>query len=195
MIKFFHDFNAETIDEAVSLGKKAVVADQSDSQCHVSLAFAYLFQKKFDLADAESRRALEINPSDPLAANARAQWLSRAGFAEEALRMLEDVLRRDPFPPSWHWGNRALAYLCLERYEDSLAAINRKSRTFWWDHYMRAVCYYYLGNTNRAQAEIADMQKERPTVTISDILMGEPFRNAEDLTRLTVGLRGAGLPG
>ncbi len=67
------------------------------------------------------------------------QWLSRAGRAEEALKSLDDVLRRDPFPPSWHWGNRATAFLCLERYEDAIAAINRKSRTFWWDHYMRGV--------------------------------------------------------
>jgi adenylate cyclase len=194
MIKFFYDLSTETISDAATWGKKAVAADQNDSQCHVSLAFAYLFQKKFDLADAESKRALEINPTDPLAVNVRAQWLSRAGFAEEALKNLEDVLRRDPFPPSWHWGNRATAFLCLERYEDAIAAINRKSRTFWWDHYMRGVCHYYLGNTVRAQAEIADMQKERPTVTITDILIAEPFRSAEDQQRLTVGLRGAGLP-
>ena len=101
MIKFFYDLNTETINEAASLGRKAVAINKSDSQCRVGLAFAYLFQKKFDLADAKSRRAVELNPTDPLAVNVRAQWLSRAGFAE-ALKNLEDVLRRDPFPPSWH---------------------------------------------------------------------------------------------
>ena len=194
MIKFSYDLNTETINEAASLGRKAVAIDQSDSQCRVGLAFAYLFQKKFDLADAESRRAIELNPTDPLAVNVRAQWLSRAGFAQEALKNLEDVLRRDPFPPSWHWGNRATAFLCLERYEDAISAISRKSRTFWWDHYMRGVCHYYLGNTDEAQAEIVEMKKERPNVTIKEILIAEPFKNAEDLQRLTVGLRAVGLP-
>jgi hypothetical protein len=46
----------------------------------------------------------------------------------------------------------------------------------------------------KARADLADMQKERLTVTITDILIAEPFRNAEDLMRLMVGLRGAGLP-
>ena len=194
MVKFFYDLKADTIREAETLGKKAVALDPNDSQCHANLAFAYLFQRKFELANAATQRALEINSNDPLAVNSRAQWLSRAGFAKEALKKLDEMVRRDPQPPSWYWGNRATALLSLERYEEATAAIDRKDRTFWWDHYLRGICYAYLGNISQAHAEIVAMQTDRPSVTISEILMAEPFKNFADEQRITNGLRKAGLP-
>jgi tetratricopeptide (TPR) repeat protein len=194
MVKFFYDLKADTTREAELLGKKAVALDPNDSQCHANLAFAYLFQRKFELAGAATQRALEINSNDPLAVSSRAQWLSRAGFAEEALRKLDEMVRRDPHPPSWYWGNRATALLSLERYEEATAAIDWKDRTFWWDHYMRGICYIYLGKPSQAQAEIVAMQLERPSVTISEVMKAEPFKNAVDEQRIIGGLRKAGLP-
>ena len=154
---------------------------------------AYIFQKNFELADVATKRAVEINPTDGLAVNSRSQWLSRAGNAPEALRRLDEALQRDPFPPSWHWGNRATALLRLEKFEDAIAAVDRKSQTFWWDHYMRAVCYMYLGKTHEAQVEVAELQKQRPGVSIREIMKAEPFKHEIDTLRLTEGLRKAGL--
>lgn len=193
-IKFFSDFSVDTINESVSLGKKAVAFDPNDSQCHAHLGYAYLFQRKFELADAQTKRALEINPTDGHALNSRAHWLSRAGQAEDALRILDEALRRDPYPPSSYWENRAVALVTLGRYEEAVAAVNRKSRTFWWDQYILGVCYTYLGRTSHAQVEIAELRKQRPNVKIKHIMMAEPYKNAEDAQRLIDGLRKAGLP-
>ena len=193
-IKFFNDINANTINEAVVLGRKAVALDPHDSHCHAQLGFAYLFARKFELADVQTKRALEINPTDGYAMNSRAQWLSRAGQAEEALRILAEALRRDPYPPSWYWENLAVALITLGKFEEAISAVNRKSRVLWWDHYMLGVCYTYLGRLSEAKAEIAELRNQRPALTIRDIMSAEPYKNPEDAQRLIDGLRKAGLP-
>ena len=194
MVHFFNDLQVSTIDEAVSLGKKAVALDPDDSQCRANLALAYVFQRRFELADIQSIRAIELNPSDGLAVNARAQFLARAGRGAEALGILDDALRRDPFPPSWYWGNRATALICLGQFGDAIDSVNRKNRNFWWDRYMRAVCYASLQELSLARIEVAEMLRERSDATIRSIMVAEPFRRTEDSQRLLDGLRSAGVP-
>ncbi len=194
LYEFFNNFDAETIGEAVVLGKKAVALDPNDSQCHAQLGFNYLFARKYELADLQTRRAMEINPSDSLAINSRAQWLSRTGQAEEALRVLNEALRRDPYPPSWYWENLSVALITLGRFEEAIAATNRKYRNLWWDHYTLGVCYTYLGMTSQAQAEMAELRRLRPELTIKTLMVAEPYQNIEDAQRLIDGLRKAGLP-
>jgi TolB-like protein len=191
---FFNDFDARTIAEAVALGQKAVALDPNDSQCHGQLGYNYLFARKYELADLQTRRAMEINPSDSVAVNSRSQWLARTGQAEEAIRVLNEALRRDPYPPSWYWENLSVAYITRERFKEAIAAINRKSRHFWWDHYMLGSCYSQLGMTSQAQAEMAELHRLRPKVTIKELMIAEPYQNNEDSQRLVDGLRKAGLP-
>lgn len=195
VVRFFQDHALPTIDEAVACGRTAVSLGPNDSQCHAHLAFGYLFRQDFERADLETRRALGINPADGQAVNARAQVLARSGHPEEALLQLDEALRRDPFPPNWHWGNRVTALFNLRRYEEAIAATNRKTRTFWWDTCIRAACCALLGNEAGARAEVAALLAEEPAATIGFIMEVEPCRHARDAGHLAEGLRRAGVPG
>jgi hypothetical protein len=108
--------------------------------------------------------------------------------------VLDEVVRRNPFPPSYHWENRAVILITLQKFDEAIGAINRKTRQHWWDHYSLAVCYAHLDRLPDAQAEIAELLRMRPGSTIQDLMRGEPYLNLQDAQVLIGGLRKAGLP-
>ncbi len=194
LVHFFHDFRLETVGEAVGLGKKAVSLDENDSYCHGQLATCYLFSGKFDLAEIHSQRSLQLNPADPQALSWRAHVVSRSGRPQEALRLLDECLQNDPFPPSYYWEGRAIALLVARMFEDSITATRRKAKPFWWDRYMLAVCHAHLGRLPESQAEIAALLGERPGLVLTDVMKAEPYLRPEDAQMLIDGLRLAGMP-
>jgi TolB-like protein/class 3 adenylate cyclase/Tfp pilus assembly protein PilF len=193
-VKFFDDHSPATIDVAASLARMAVALDDGDSMCHAQLAFAYLFQRRFDMADIHSRRALEINPADMLALSMRAHWLCRVGQLNESLSMMERLLRHDPFPPSWYWESLAVTLITAGRFEEAISAIARLNHFFWWDYCYLAICHAQLGRVSEANAEVARALEIRPNTTISDTMKGEPYKNPVDAQIMIEGMRTAGLP-
>ena len=193
-VKFFEDHSPATIDIAASLARRAVALDDGDSMCHAQLAFAYLFQRRFDMADIHSRRALEINPADMLALSMRAHWLLRVGQLNESLAMMDRLLRHDPFPPNWYWESLAVTLITARRFDEAISAIGRLNHFFWWDHCYLAICHAELGRMIEANAEVALLLNIRPNATITDTMKGEPYKNPQDAQVMIEGMRAAGLP-
>ncbi len=162
-IEFFNNFDAETISEAVVLGKKAVALDPNDSQCHAQLGFELSVCPEIRTGRTYRPNVqLKSIRTDGVAVNSRAQWLSERDKRKKRCEFSMRRFAAIPYPPSWYWENLAVALITLGRFEEAIAAINRKSRNFWWDHYMLGVCYTYLGRTSQAQAEMAELRRLRP---------------------------------
>ena len=90
-------------------------------------------------------RAIALNPNNVIGATTRAMWLVRVGRSAEALESLDEVMKRDPFPPPWFWELRAMALFQQKRYEEVIESINRKSPLKHWDHAYFAGAYIRLG--------------------------------------------------
>jgi tetratricopeptide (TPR) repeat protein len=124
----------------------------------------------------------------------RAQWLALSGKGTEAIRELELIINRDPFPPSWYWDAMGSALFQLRRYQESINAYNMvRERQSWQMAYM-AACLAYLGRASEAQHEIQALLTTDPAMTISKVLMIERWQNEEDRLHFVQGLKRAGLP-
>jgi adenylate cyclase len=147
-----------------------------------------------DAAGVHFERALALNPTDVLTIAHRCHWLFRVGRHEEALAGLDDVLLREPFPPSWYWEVRGMILLATRRYRDAIEAIDRISRLQAYNHAYLAACYAQLGRMEEAKIEAGKALRMQPEFTIGWLMLSEPYKNPADSEPLLEGMRKAGLP-
>jgi len=86
--------------KVISAARKAVELDPEMAEAHVLLAGVHQQQWQWAEAEAEYRRALDLNPSDAIAQNGFADWLLCQGRPEEALAWAQRAREHDPLAVS-----------------------------------------------------------------------------------------------
>src|SRR5262249_40828380 len=164
--RFFSDLHIEPLDRSLEYAQRAVGLDENDAMCQAALAQTYLFQRQFERAGVHYERALALNPNDVSTLAHRCRWVTSMGRPQEALAGLDEVLLREPFPPSWYWESRSIALFASRRYQDAIDAIGRMSRLQYYNHAYLAGCYAQLGQLEEARAEVAKTLHLQPDFTI-----------------------------
>lgn len=100
------------------------------------MAESYLKDRNYDRMISILERALTYTPKEPFVLGALAQTYARAGRREEALRLTQDLVRREasgevqaPLPAVW-------AYIGLQEYDEAFARLEkaataRRGRMIW----------------------------------------------------------------
>jgi adenylate cyclase len=107
--------------------ERAVASDPMDANGYLFRSLACSVQGKRDEVLANLRRAVELNPSMPVARSLLGQFLGIAGRTEEGLRELDVAIRLSPKDPqlwTFHAG-KAVVFFNARRYEESRAASER----------------------------------------------------------------------
>jgi TolB-like protein/DNA-binding winged helix-turn-helix (wHTH) protein/Tfp pilus assembly protein PilF len=91
---------AEFRPKAESAARKALELDRELAEAHVLLANIEKDQWQWAEAEAEFRRALDLNPNDAVAQNGFADWLLSQGRPEEALAWARRAREHDPLAVS-----------------------------------------------------------------------------------------------
>jgi TolB-like protein/tetratricopeptide (TPR) repeat protein len=86
--------------KVISAARKALELDPNLAEAHVLLADMQKYQWQWAEAEAEYRRALDLNPSDAIAQNGFADWLLSQGRAEDALAWARRAREHDPLAVS-----------------------------------------------------------------------------------------------
>jgi adenylate cyclase len=108
----------------VEHAERAVACDPMDANGYLFLSLARSLQGKRDEVLTTLRRAVELNPSMPVARSLLGQFLGIAGRTEEGLRELDTAIRLSPKDPqlwTFHAG-KAVVYFNAQRYEESRTA-------------------------------------------------------------------------
>ena len=174
-------------------------------------------QGQHESAIVEARRAIELDPNDPIAYEAMASALIYAGRPAEAVELIKQAMRLDPrFPHEYlYW--LGLAQFGMERFEDAAKTLTRATQGNPDDDRSLIVLAAAYGHLERVQeaksaVEKADtLRHERqqrmadPSLQVGvDVLLAGPytlkdvdlwrFGERADRERLHEGLRLAGVP-
>jgi len=108
---------AESWKEALKLGQKAVVMDDTNANAHALLG-TLLAKNQTEKAIAEGEKAMAL---DPNSGNINALFggiLVQAKRYAEAIAKYKEAIRFNPFPPDWYVEGLIRAYRCAGWYDD-----------------------------------------------------------------------------
>jgi adenylate cyclase len=172
--------NHWTVDRGSDLGsviehaESAVACDPMDANGYQFRSLACSLQGKRQDALTNLRRAVELNPSLPVARSLLGQFLGMAGRTEEGLRELDYAIRLSPRDPqlwSFHAGKGVVLFVA-RRYEEARAAAERaleiepESATAFS---MVAATSALLGELPRAEAALAETLRLWPNLSVATL--------------------------
>jgi adenylate cyclase len=190
--------NKAAISESYELAKRAVVLDERNEYAHWILGFIQLWRRKHELAVAELKRAIELNPNCSLAFGSLGTVLSYSGEPDESIKNNEIAIRLNPRDISifFRYSGLAMAHFAAGRYSEAVQwarkCIHRKPS---WrvGHAVLATSLSHLNLLEEAVEAVDNYIENIPDETISNLRL-LPFKNQNDARRFEEGLRRAGLP-
>jgi TolB-like protein len=182
------------IELALATAQKALDLDDADGWSHQAMGYACMRSGQMQLAGQHLDRAHQLNPNDVNIAGDRANWLMFTGRPEEAIRLLDAALHRDPYPPTWIWEVRAYVLYHLKRYEEAIAACLNGDPQPYWMPGLLAAAYAQLGRSEDTRKAVAAMLKFKPDCTLHTFAALAADADPRMREHLIDGLRKAGLP-
>ena len=185
-------------DECLKAAQQAVALDDDDANAHTVLGFAYVWDHKLDLAIAQGKKAIELNPSNVFSYGFLAFASLYHGDHADSIAMHEKCFELSPKDPinyiRFTW--TADAHLNLGLYDKAVEWARRsigRSSDYLHPHVILAASFGYLGRLAEAEAELAECERVRPGFA-ETWLDFSSYRRPEDVERIRMGLRKAGLP-
>jgi TolB-like protein len=204
-ISDWSDAPEDALDRAYDFGQKAVALDGADSSACKAIADIYFFRGEYELAEAHSEKAIELNPNDYHNLCQRGFILAATGRLSESITCSTEAMRLNPLVPDNCLFTIGVAEYAAERYEEALVSFSKINgwgllRPAWI-----AACYAQLGREEQAQAAAAEVrvlaQSDPSTPGEVEIerwrtywLRIFKFKDENDRKKFFEGLRKAGLP-
>lgn len=188
--------NPQTLERAFVLAQRAIALDDFLPRAHTVLGLIYLWKKQHEQAIAEAERAIALNPNGADGYWTLADILNFAGRPEQAIGLAEQAMRLNPLYPSAYIFDLGVAYRLLGQYEEAIAALKRAltlNPHFQPAHVNLAVIYSELGRKEEARAEVAEIRRMNPNLSLEGRRQMLPYKDPAELERHIEALRRAGL--
>jgi TolB-like protein len=184
---------------------RAAELDSTDAMVEIVLGRIMLYRRRFDEAAVHVDRALALNPSDADVLAHGASCRAYLGDGASAVELAEKASRLNPVTGDWYVAPAALSLLVLGRYEESIACGVRNPHATPDCPALLAAACAHAGDRARAaeylrqflaqfQERVLFGREPEPGEPLRWLLHVNPFRRAEDVERITSGLRLSGLP-
>lgn len=163
------DSPAATFPFARPYAQRAIELDPSLSQAHASLAYIkFYFDWDWAGAGEEFRRAIELNPNDPVAHQWHAVYLLAAGRPDEAMREVRTAQRLDPLSLAINT-DVGFHHYYHGRYEEAIAQLKSvlgMKSDFGLAHLWLARSYLEVGRRDESLGEAASAEATAPQWTV-----------------------------
>lgn len=195
------DDHAASLDRAVQIADCMIGIDPLNAKSYVLRAWAHQYRKEYDLALADYRRALELNPNLALNLITMAWTEAVAGLAAEAREHAKTALRLSPRDTdiwlAWAYAALEVAEFIEGNFTDAVKwgrlAIQMHGRMPFRRVVMVAACGH-LEDVEAAKSHIIAMKEFAPKL-LPAVLSGktEVFKLPQHNTLLIEGLRKVGV--
>jgi adenylate cyclase len=186
----------QTLAQAVAAAQRVVALNDSDLSSHAILGMAYLWQKQYEQALAELAEASVRDTNDARGYALLAEALSRVGKPQEALRTVEQALRRKSFVVDEHLRSVGTAYSLAGKLKEAIAPLKQYLMHYpeiIGAHLTLAAVYSELGQAAEARAEAAEVLRLNPNFSLEVHKQRVPIKDPAVLERHLAALRKAGL--
>jgi adenylate cyclase len=187
----------ESVELSNKMLRKAYELDGSLAMARAQLGFNMTLLGRHDEALAEVERALEQAPNDNTVRHFYGNILAVIGRAEEAIPILEGVLRELPRPPPNRLRALAGAQREAGRYEEAIetykrvVALNPNNVV---SLVGLATCYGIMGREQEAQTVAKEVLRLNPKFSVGSNLTTNYLKDPAARKRAAEALRRAGLP-
>ncbi len=187
------------LSRTVEYAKAAVAQDDGNWLAHAILGIALLFGlNETEAAVKELEMSVALNPSASEARHGLGCGLGFAGSPAEALPHLEMVFKLDPQyrNSAAALGDQGLSNFLLGNYDESIRYLTEAATT--QPDYVRSrqrlvASLEAAGRSDEARAELEELKKIQPTLSLDYINTTYPFKSDADRERFVNALRNAGL--
>jgi adenylate cyclase len=189
----------ESLEKAISYARRAQSLDQKDFLGYSAMVGPYIYQRDYENAIKEAKKAINIAPGTALPYANLGYALCMSGRSSEAIAYFKKAIRIDPFPPPYYYLDLGNAYFLTGNYEEAVK-VNKKACALAPDnegcHRTLAAAYGMLGKDTEAQVEAAELLRIMPEWSIEGWKQrqGDRWKNQTDVDHFAEGLRRAGLP-
>jgi len=184
----------DTLKKAVELSRKAVALDESDSFAHMAMGWAYMNQKKFDLAEIHLDRAIDCNPNDYDAYCTKCYFLAFTGGADEAAACGTRALQLNPLAPDDCLKGITIARYTNSEYASALEMLERIEDPDDQTEALRAACLAQLGRDLEAHhAATSAVEMGGDYIQHQNWLDFWSFKYSHDLEHFLEGLHKSGV--
>ena len=185
------------LQQAATLAARAAELDDSDPWAHLALGFAAFVRRQTNVAAAEFRRALALNPNFAAAHGYLGWTLAFDGQTEQAGAHLEEAIRMSPHDPQNTIFNTGLAVVhYLEgRYAKGVEYSNKtlqQRSAFTAGYRIHVASLAKNGQIEEAREALARLKEMHPDLSIAWIEKNVPYTTGP-MTKFVEGMRLAGL--
>ena len=185
-------------------GEKAH-AVMGDGNSLTLLAWFDLFERDYESAIENARRATEISPSDGEATAIAGTVYRNSGKPEESAILLKRAMRLQPYHPNWYAWQMGISFLVLEKYDEAeevFEAVLQSGTEIVSDKYAAlgglAVISVFRQNLENAEKYASQLKElvvygKKFNLSILDPIFGL-MKNQEFVKRYLDALRQLGIP-
>jgi adenylate cyclase len=186
----------ETLKKGIELAQKALAIDDSIPEAHGLLCRLYSCKGEYDKAIAAGERAVALNPSGWGVLTNYGNTLTFVGRSEEAIPLLEKVIRLNPRGPVFIYGNLGAALRMAGRFEEAVS-VYKKATQLPPDHHLfhlqLAATYSMMGREKEARTEAAEVIRINPKFSLDTFAKVPVFKDQWRNDEYINALRKAGL--
>jgi adenylate cyclase len=190
---------SETLNEALAESRRAAAIDAREPTAYISEAFALAYLGDIDEAVTQARKAVELNPSAPLALQYTSYVQVMAGHPpEESIALVERAMRLSPHDPIefFFYDSLGIAYFCAGRYDEGVAASRRLVAlrpTYVLGYIYGAMNAAEFGNLSAAREFIGQARAMQPDLSFESAHQALGGMAPDVDRRMSAALRKAGL--
>ena len=140
----------------------AVAEIHPTCECHRVLAQVYLERHDLKQALWHQERALFLNPNDDRSVCAMGEILTVTGKHERAVDYVRKAMRLNPYHPPRYWTHLARPLFHLERYQESISALEKIPSPRKDDLAYRVAANFSFGDAKATERSVIELGKAFP---------------------------------